>query len=336
MKNTNLNPLLICALTGKDLADIPSNPSLTDLSGKYVSLVAKKITKITPPFESNSQFLKCKCCGKKAKYDIGHLTINIEKYQLDQQKDMEKHFQTLGYFRCKNCNVAGEWEITNEFRFLMMSALMVAVSKTDDNRFSIGENKLFDGSIHKYATDAEEHLLEKIIEANGDSFLWNRLGNLYYKGGRADLAISAFERSIVLDPMQTESHYTIGTLLSEIGEVEKAANHFHKMLLSSSNYTRMDVHSLRDLISIGLRELFYINTISNGEITIIPPLELYKELQINLQTSEASLGLLEGEVNSENIESFYPIAELYLGERSKELPTKKVYFGKKKKKKRKR
>jgi hypothetical protein len=32
------------------------------------------------------------------------------------------------------------------------------------------------------------------LESTEDSLLWNRLGNLYYKGGRADLAVIAFER----------------------------------------------------------------------------------------------------------------------------------------------
>ena len=61
-----------------------------------------------------------------------------------------------------------------------------------------------------HATDAEEHLLTKIMESDKDAFLWNHLANLYFKGGRADLATAAFEHSLSIDPLQTESLYSLG------------------------------------------------------------------------------------------------------------------------------
>ncbi|WP_413375768.1 tetratricopeptide repeat protein [Alkalihalobacillus sp. 1P02AB] len=174
------------------------------------------------------------------------------------------------------------------------------------------------------------------MESKEDSFVWNRLGNLYYKGGRADLAACAYEHSLALNPKQTESHFSLGMILSAIGEVQEAANYLHKMLISASSYRQMNASDLRNLLSNGLRELFHLNTISNGAISVPPPIELYSEFQINIPNSEeGSTGVLEGEIVTDDLTSFFPSAELFMGERSKELPGNKKYFKKKKKKKRK-
>jgi tetratricopeptide (TPR) repeat protein len=218
---------------------------------------------------------------------------------------------------------------------MAISALLTYNSPLAEDRFTFGKNMLFDGSNHKYATDAEEYILNKIIKSTEDAYLWNRLGNLYYKGGRADLAVSAFEYSLSIDPMQTESLFSLGMILSGI-DPKEAANQYHKMLISAGKYSRMNGLNLRDLLSNGLRDLVYFHSISNGELSIIPPMHLYEELQIEfLSSEESSLELIEGEVDSDDHESFYPIAEVFMGKQRKDLPRKKVYFGKKKKKKRK-
>lgn len=331
----NISPLLINVLTGRSLEEIPASPNISDLPGSYVQLVAKNSKKIPSAFPSNIQPLVCKNCGKKAKYDLGHVTINVEKYKRDQTEEIDKYIQTTGYFRCKHCNSTGKWEITNEYRMMALSALLTFNSPLAEDRFTFGKNMLFDGSSHKYATDAEEYLLKKIMNSNEDSFLWNRLGNLYYKGGRADLAVAAFEYSVSIDPLQTESLFSLGMILSNI-EPKEAANQYHRMLISAFKYTRMDASNLRDLLSNGLHDLFYLNSISNGELSVIPPMSLYQELQIEIPSSEdSSLNIIEGEVDSDNLESFYPIAEIFMGKRREELSGKKVYFVKKKKKRKK-
>ena len=335
MVNLNISPLLINALTGRSLEEIPDSPNTFDLPGSYVQLVAKNRKKVPPAFPSNIQPLICKNCEKKGKYDLGHVTINVEKYKRNQTKEIDKHIQSTGYFRCNHCNSAGKWEITNEYRMMAISALLTFNSPLAEDRFTFGKNMLFDGSSHKYATDAEEYLLKKIKKSNEDSFLWNRLGNLYYKGGRADLAVAAFEYSLSIDPLQTESLFSIGMILSNI-EPKEAANQYHRMLISAFKYTKMDASNLRALLSNGLRDLFYLNSISNDEISIIPPMSLYQELQIQIPISEDSpLKIIEGEVDSDNLESFYPFAEIFMGKRSKELLGKKFYFVKKKKKRKK-
>ncbi|WP_019414308.1 tetratricopeptide repeat protein [Paenisporosarcina sp. TG20] len=328
--NLTVSPLIISNLIGRSLEEIPNNPNISDLPGEYVKLVAKNINKVHSAFPINIQPLVCKNCGKKDKFDLGLVTINVEKYKIDQSEEIDKHIQSTGYFRCKNCNSAGKWEISNEYRIMAISALLSFDSPFQD-RYTFGKNVLFDGSSHHYATDAEEHLLKKIMKSKEDAYLWNRLGNLYYKGNRADLAVYAYEQSISIDPMQTESRYSLGMILTPI-DPKEAAKQYHSMLISASKYTKLSVLALRDLLSNGLRDLVYLNSITNGEISLIPPMSLYQELQIDIATSENnSLNIIEGDLDSDNLASFYPIAETFMGKRGKKLP--KAFMKKKKTKK---
>jgi len=191
MANTNFNPRLIHALTQKSLDDIPVSPSLSDLPGAYVQAVSKNIQDASRAYPKNDTMLICGNCGKKAKYDIGHVSINMSAYKKDRAKKLENHIQTTGYYRCKNCNSAGNWKTTNEYEMVLMSALLSFNTPFTNNLFSFAENRLFDGSSHKYSTDAEDHLLNK-INHHKDAFIWNRLGNLYYKGGEGRFGRCSF------------------------------------------------------------------------------------------------------------------------------------------------
>jgi transcription elongation factor Elf1 len=157
MVHLNISPLLISVLTGRSLGEIPTFPTISDLPGNYGQLVAKNIKKVPSAFPSNIQSLICENCGKMARVNLGHVTINIQKYKRDQTEDMDKHIQSTGYFRCHHCNSAGKWEITNEYRMMAISALLTFNSPLAEDRFTFGKNMLFDGSSHKYATDAEEY-----------------------------------------------------------------------------------------------------------------------------------------------------------------------------------
>lgn len=272
---------------------------------------------------------------KKGKYNIGHVTINLDKYKKDSKEEMDEHIQTTGYFRCRNCNSAGKWEITNDFRLVQLTAVMSFNTPMADGRFSFGENRLFDGSSHKYGSNVEEYLLNKILGLKEDSFLWNRLGNSYFKGDRPDLAVCAYEHSLSLEPMQTESLFSLGMILEDI-EPKVAANFYHRMLISANQYTKMKAEELRDLLSNGLRSLMYLNLNSNGEISVIPPISLYEECQIDMLSSpDDEFSFVEGNIDPDNLASFYPFVEIFMGKQRDGLPRRKVYFARKKKKQRK-
>ena len=148
MSNTNYNPLLVHAITNVNLTDIPATPPIALLPGEYAQLVAANNSKVPLAYPENIQMLICKKCRKKARYNLGHITINIADYKKDQPKNMEEYVQLVGYFRCKGCNAAGDWESTTEYQIMMMAGLMMLNSSFEDQRFTVGENRLFDGSSH--------------------------------------------------------------------------------------------------------------------------------------------------------------------------------------------
>ena len=76
------------------------------------------------------------------------------------------------------------------------------------------ENLLYDGSWHLFSSDAETYHFHKLESDPNNSFVWSRLGNLYHKGNRPELAASVFEHCVAIDPNQTEAHYTLGILLA--------------------------------------------------------------------------------------------------------------------------
>lgn len=66
MSHDKINPLLVHALTGRDIGEIPTFPAVADLTVRYAQLVAKNKKKVPSSFPENIQPLICQKCGKKA------------------------------------------------------------------------------------------------------------------------------------------------------------------------------------------------------------------------------------------------------------------------------
>ncbi|WP_053360873.1 tetratricopeptide repeat protein [Bacillus sp. FJAT-27251] len=340
MTGFTVNPLLISVLTKRELSAIPPKPSLSDLPGRYAKVIFKNLNKIKPPLASNFTELVCKSCGKSGEYDIGMMAFNVGKGGPEKPEQIEEFIQITGYFRCSFCNSAGNWETTNDFMLKATSFLMMYQGGIPDHRCSFGEYRLYDGSSHRYATDREEHLLAKLKNKEEDEFIWNRLGNLYHKGNRADLAVCAFERSIELNPMQTESLYTLGLILSEAGESEEAAHFFHRMLLTAKKYTRLSPNELRDYVTSALIELLDIASEPDMKRSLVPPRDLADEFWDNPEEDffKMESEIMNADISTENFETLYPLAELYMGPQRFGLSRKKIHqlpSKNKKKKKRK-
>lgn len=332
MANAQINPLLIQCLTNKEITEIPDSPTISWLTGKYAKLINKQKDSIRRLFEENPFMLTCTSCGRKGKYDVGLMVINADSAKKEQKP--EKCIQTTGYFRCKHCNDAGYWEMPKQFLMMSITGMLMKGSSDAEQKCTVGENQLYDGSWHLFSSDAETHLLHKLSADPNNSFIWNRLGNLYHKGSHPELAASAFEHSIAIDPSQTESHFTLGGLLLQIDEYEKSSYHFKQMLLSANNYQSMPAEELQQMLATGLQDSFFIYQHSNGEIPFLPTKE---ELETfgRLEELENNSIDMEREVFPEETESFFPFAEIYMGSQSKKLsnrlrtvktqkPTKKV------------
>ncbi|UOF91692.1 tetratricopeptide repeat protein [Fodinisporobacter ferrooxydans] len=274
MKNVaaGFSPSLMLVLTNESQPE-PNPTDIAALPSQYMRKVIRNIDRIRPLTAENFKMLRCNHCGRKGKYDIGMIAFDIDRYYKDVKRkqksgvSIDEYIQTTGYFRCRHCHSAGNWEFPTDFMFVMTTMLLMRTVKMENQGFHFGPLSLFDGSRHRFATDAEEYLLKK-IQTQEDSLHWNKLGNLYNKGGRPELATVAFEQSVRLDPTQAESHFSLGQILDQMGEFEMAA----------------------------ARE---------GEVPV------------NIQEEEARVEL---DMIPDKVESFFPVAEMYMGERRKEMP----------------
>ncbi|MDQ0194745.1 tetratricopeptide repeat protein [Paenibacillus wynnii] len=327
-----INPLLISTLTGQPLSSIPEKPTASLLPGVLTKLIVKHKKKINPYFEPYKKVLICGHCGSKGHYDLGFIAFNLDHWQKDEkdsegqhtQRDILDYVQTTGYFRCKQCNRAGNWKLKDPlFGFSFLTRLL-AGAKEDQSRYGVGQIALYDGSTPKWVTDAEENFLTKLCENGQDGFLWNRLGNLYLKGGRPELAAAAYEKSLQVDPSQVESHYSLGGLLFQVNNLEQSAYHSRMMLIYARHYSKMPILELREILAIGLQNLYDIHTESNQKIAFMPTKEELEVLESFKETAAGAeaptLSLVDLEIFPDERKSFYPLAEMYMWLRRDEIP----------------
>ncbi|NBJ68169.1 MULTISPECIES: tetratricopeptide repeat protein [Clostridia] len=319
MSKAQINPKLIRLLTHTSRADIPDSPTRSWLPGKYAMTVYKQRDQVKRKFPENHLMLTCNSCGRKGKYDVGMMVINPE---LDNMTD---NIQTTGYFRCKHCNEAGDWTLPNEF-YLRSTWGLIAENMDGDfpmeSICTVGENRLYDGSKHIFTSDAEAHLLNLLEKDPSDAYIWNRLGNIYDKGGRPELAVSVLEHSIGLDIYQTESYYTLANLLFEITEYEEAASYFRKALVTACEYDKLDAKSLRDALAVCLEKLFYLYQHSDGKISFVPTDEEREATSTSVPTPNKEFYYLDTEIEvfPGDPQSFYPFAEMYMGKMANRIP----------------
>jgi hypothetical protein len=313
MPTSQINPLLINLLKHENLK-VDDSPTVSMLPGKYAQLIIKNRKSVTPLIEENYHMLTCKSCGRKGKYDVGLLVMNVEEEEAPT--GASRHIQMTGYFRCKHCNAAGDWELPSS---IYLQSIVGVLPIGSSKKSSVGKSLLFDGSWHLYTTDAEAYLLRKLEENPHDAFVWNRLGNLYNKGNRPELAASVFEHSISVDPSQVESHFTLGDLLRQIDRLPEAGFHFRQMLIHAESYKKLPALKLRNMLANGIGHLFLIHEQTNGDIPFTPSIEegLGSRLRETLMTFlEVPL-----EIDPDDVESFFPLAEIYMGNRAKEIPS---------------
>lgn len=315
-----INPLLIHVVTGEEISEIPTSPTAANLPGNYAKKIAQSMNEGTKRIPKNSYTLTCQKCGRNGKYDLGRIVV-------DKTTSGPEGFQFTGYFRCHHCNTAGQWEIPNHTRTMLQLAVMGEVLGTragfDLDKVAFGKLTSTDGHTFRLTTDLEEHYLSRLQQEPEDAWLWNRLGNAYYKGGRADLAVVAFEESLKYDSGQTESHYSLGRILYEEGEGEAAASHIFRMLLTARNYERIKPVTLRNILAEGLHILMEILNDLDKFFDFLPKADDFAEERAKLDENKENSGyltILDLDINFHELEGLYQLAEVYMGEQQKKLP----------------
>ena len=337
-RGLEINPRLIELLSGLKTSDISKNPEHSLLPGTYVTMVVKRIKDIPRINPSNILPLVCNCCGQTGKYDLGMIMVDYSRFAsivenntiqakgTDWSDPMQESICTLGYFRCHHCNGAGAWKLTETaiqelHGYLFMSLL--DTNKARQRGFAFGNIYSAGGKIvSKFASDTEDYYLSLLTEKPEDAYFWNRLGNVYYKGGRPDLAVAVFEKSLQYDPEQVESLYSLGSILYRAKEHEEAHKYLRNVLIYARNYRQMPVLDLRAILTETL--LIIANIFQEPEkiLAALPMAnEVLSEEEIRNMQGDKGLKYVEFVFDFEDHRSIYPLAEAYMYKLSDELPS---------------
>ncbi|HWR43852.1 hypothetical protein, partial [Sporomusa sp.] len=313
-----INPFLISIATGQEVNSVPLRPTVATLPGKYPKHIYKYMKEINREFPENIFRLKCKACEKSGDYDLGTLVLATT------DKSIVDKFQAVGYFRCKHCNTAGEWELSQHMQTVLagkMAAVAVQTMVKDKVNSGVvfGQALIDNEFAPRWGSDAELYFLNKLSNNPQDAYLWNRLGNIYYKGKRPELAACAYEQALFFDLGQVESHFSLGQILLECGEFETAAEHLRQAVAFAHQYNSLSAYDLREIIVGALTVLLDIYNQSGKKIDMLPrPSEL--AVARFTQNEVAATAKLDFEIDTNRRETLYPLAEVYLGTRRDELP----------------
>lgn len=310
-----INPFLISIATGQPVHSVPLRPTVALLPGDYPKKVYKFMQEINRQFPENVFRLKCERCGRSGDYDLGMLVLDA------CDKNTLNKFQAVGYFRCKHCNAAGDWEISPRMRAVLAGKMAAGTNEAIDKAatdFVFGQALIDNEFAPAWGSDAEQYFLDKLAKQPQDSYLWNRLGNIYYKGKRPDLAASAYELALHIDKGQVEAHFSLGQILLDCGEFESAAEHLRQAVAFAHQYKTLSAFALREIVVGALIILINIYNQSGKKIDMLPrPNELamarYTQKQVAATTN------FDFEINTNRKETLYPLAEVYLGTRISEL-----------------
>ncbi len=323
-----ISPLLMSVLLECPLADLPARLTPSMLPGRYTKEFLKRRKFMAPILPRNVHPMRCMTCGYRGQYDLK--TIAMNPSAVEHAKSPLASFQATGYFRCKQCNGAGAWEVDPLLPLLFMAQMLETpmTGEPDPHPAVVFSTvDLFDGTEPRWATDAEEHLLGLIQEGPGNrGFLWNRLGNVYLRGGRADLAACAFERSISLDAAQFESLASLGYVLEECGEWLHGTKFYLRAIAAARVYRLLDTAALRELLAEVLHKLANLHMRYPDEVPLIPSQADYETVGLPWTADDGIRLISEYRVDLTDPTSFLPLADTLLGDRHGvvELGRKKV------------
>lgn len=314
-----ISPLLVSVLLDRPLADLPARLTPSMLPGRYTKEVLKRRKSWAPILPRNVHWMRCTACGYRGQYDLK--TMALDPAAVAQGPPGSAAFQATGYFRCKQCNGAGAWEEDPLLHlFLIAQLLGASMAKEPDSDpnplVMLAGVDLFDGTKPRWATDAEEHLLGLIQSGRGNAgFLWNRLGNVYLRGGRRDLAACAFERSILLDAAQFESLGSLGYILEGSGDWLQASHLYLRAIAAARAYRHLDHSALRELLAEFMHKVANLHMLHPDEVRFTPSPADYEAVGLPWAAGEGGRrNVSQHRVDLDDASTFLPVADLLLGE----------------------
>jgi hypothetical protein len=215
--------------------------------------------------------LNCKGCGKTAAYEVGRIFIAAPPGN-GQATQIEDGVGFSAYFRCGSCGGGGPWGLPPSTLIRLIELLDRYRDDPSDSPIQPGTMLICDGTRIRYATEGEERLQRMISAEPESAFLWCRLGNLYRSAGRPDLAKGPYYQALQRDAMDVDSHYALGGILIDEGDLESGAKHFRQVLKHAwRKKGDLDEEFLRGMVRNVLEWLFRLNEKSEGKIEIFSP-----------------------------------------------------------------
>lgn len=330
-----INPLLIQVMTGEALAE-GERPRVSDLPGRAAKRIYQHRSKIELLSPVNIHSLRCTECGHDAEYDLGQVFCERSSYMAAPDTEEKRnnpnyildYIQSTGYFRCDNCNRAGKWELVNNS--LMASLIVEMLGKLDDPGSLFEGAAMFDGFRPRWGSDGEEHYLKLLQENPADSLIWNKLGNIYNRGNRPELAAAVFERSLELDQGQVESHYTLARMWQDAHFYDEAAYHYHQALLHAAGYTHLPDDVLKNMLAICLLMLSKIVEITRHRIPFLPTAEDHqsaKKITPRVSNTPPQGSNAPLAITDDDWAAYYPLAEWYMNPEDGKLPVNSGAYG---------
>jgi hypothetical protein len=198
--------------------------------------------------------LRCGICGRVARYRVGTAMVSPRLFKKKAGvADMSQFVSFTAYFRCRHCDGGGPWELTDMAVLELITYLMLAHEDPDfDTPVIIAENRMLDGRVIRYATEAEEHLRALLSERPDDPTLVLRLGNVYQNCGRSDLAEAPIRRALEITPEDAEAHAILAQVLEQTDRADEALAHWRMVLKHAHGATHLPREKRRLFVSAAL------------------------------------------------------------------------------------
>jgi len=227
------------------------------------------------PFHELPEFpyplsFECGACGHTDSYHPGKVTFNPACLLVTLGASAEEGFFFTAYFHCRHCGAGGPWHLPPQTLDLLLASIPLDKESGRDACISVGTATLFDGTSHRFATDAEAHLRSLIAQDPGNAFLYTRLGNILRNGRRPDLAIEPYRRAIEIDPGDLEAQHSLGEAHDDLGKGEEAVPYFHEVLRRAREAKGIDRRLVRKLVEVSLRRLVDLRERLGDKISLIP------------------------------------------------------------------
>jgi len=162
----------------------------------------RRVTPDELPSINQKLRLVCKACGQRHTYDVGTIYVWTPE---DEKDSAPAACGFSKYFRCRDCESAGPWEVTDYLKLVALTFRARTGGGGDGILFATPT--LYDGTIIQSPALGEEHLLRLMEREPRSAFLCTRLGNVLRGCGRRSQAAAWYDKALALDAGDIEARY---------------------------------------------------------------------------------------------------------------------------------